>query len=237
MARRQTRNRPVGRPRSADRGCAVVAALLAALLLGALGAALILTTSTEAIIAGNFRWNREALRAASGALDQAISELATHADWSGVLGGSITSRHVDGSTSGSRTIAGRTVDLRQLVSILNCGRLTACADGDVIAVTSDRPWGANNPRWRVFGHGPLARQAGVPSSVYVVVLVADDPAENDGDALRDGDPALNPGAGRLLARADAFGPAGAHASVEVVLERQGENPSRLRVLAWRFPGS
>jgi hypothetical protein len=210
-------------------------ALLASLLMGALGVALVLATSTETVIVGNFRWNRDALRAAGGALDRGIAELATVSDWTAVLNGAVQSRYMDGPASGRRTVSGQVVDLVQLVSMLNCGRLTPCTDGDITAVTADRPWGPNNPRWRVFGLGRFARQAGAASDCYVVVFVADDHSENDGDALRDGEGPLNPGTGRLLVRADAFGPGGAHASVEAVIERHAAERSRVRTLAWRFP--
>jgi hypothetical protein len=65
------------------------------------------------------------------------------------------------------------------------------------------------------------------------VLVADDAGEQDGDPSRDGLEGT-PGAGRIRARIEAFGPAGAHAVAEGLLERNADHPSQLRILAWHF---
>jgi hypothetical protein len=48
----------------------------------------------------------------------------------------------------------------------------------------------------------------------VIVLVADDPSENDGDPLRDGTTTNNPGLDRLAVRAESLGPRGAHQAIE-----------------------
>ena len=61
-------------------GIAMVVALMAMLLMSALGAALILTTSSETMIAGNFRDGGEALYAADGALERSIDDLLTVED-------------------------------------------------------------------------------------------------------------------------------------------------------------
>jgi hypothetical protein len=91
------------------------------------------------------------------------------------------------------------------------------------AVTADRPWGANNPRWALFSYGPLSAMSSesgaLPSPDYVVVLVADDPAESDGDPSRDGEPGSGPGAGVILVRAEAFGPLEAHRVVQAAVAR------------------
>ena len=126
------------------------------------------------------------------------------------------------------------------------------------ASTAERPWGSRNPRWRLFSSGPLDNDAasgwrGFP--VYVVVLVADDPADADGAPEQDGLPlgtAVNPGAGLLLVRAEAFGRREAHRIVEATVVRHDlaararwdaadpatrgpapSDPPRLEVLAWR----
>ena len=118
----------------------------------------------------------------------------------------------------------------------------------------DRPWGSRNPRWRLFSWGNL-ESAGPGLPIYVVALVADDPAETDDDPWRDGvrtGPGLNPGAGVLLVRAEGFGRRGAHRVIEGMVVRrdlvalarwQAADPSTrgpapssfpvLQVLAWR----
>jgi hypothetical protein len=69
--------------------------------------------------------------------------------------------------------------------------------------------------------------------------VADDPAETDGDPLVDGSSG-NPGAGVLVLRAEAFGPGGSRAAVELTLARLdaselAADPRLLgtRVVSWR----
>jgi hypothetical protein len=90
------------------------------------------------------------------------------------------------------------------------------------ATTAERPWGPNTPRYRLFGYGP-DDGAGGPGTgrSYVLVMVADDPMENDNDPTRDGSGDGNPGRGRLLVRAEAFGPGGAHKVIEATILRPG----------------
>jgi hypothetical protein len=59
----------------------------------------------------------------------------------------------------------------------------------------------------------------VNSPFYVVVMVADDPSENDGNPLQDGVADTNPGRGVIGMRAEAFGPFGAHKAVELTIAR------------------
>jgi len=56
---------------------ALLVAMMAMLLMTALGAALVLTTSSEAIIAGNFRNSREGLYAAEAVLERSLDDLQT----------------------------------------------------------------------------------------------------------------------------------------------------------------
>lgn len=210
----------------------IVIVLLVTVLMSAIGTALALATAAEMAIAGQFQRAHEARHAAAGALDVALGEFRGLPDWNGVLGGSVRSFHAEGPPTGVRTVAGQSVDLGQLRSLLECQQLAPCTDAAVAAVTADRPWGADNPRWRPFRYGPWPSVAQAASAFYIVVLVADDPTEQDGDPGRDG-PAGTPGAGRVRARAEAFGPGGAHAAVDALLERNSLNPAEVRVLAWR----
>jgi hypothetical protein len=108
------------------------------------------------------------------------------------------------------------------------------------AVTEDRPWGPNNPRWRLFAFGLLrSMQASgtIESPFYVVAMVGDDPAENDGNPAIDGAGTANPGAGVVSIRGEAFGPGPSHAIVEVTAARVTDSSGRLlpgiRLLTWR----
>src|ERR1700704_4132940 len=108
-------------------GIAMIVALMAMLLMSALGAALILTTSSETVISGNFRDGGEALYAADAALERSIDDLLTVADWNELLNGSARSAFIDGPPGGSRTLRdGSTIDLSQALSTANCQKLTPC---------------------------------------------------------------------------------------------------------------
>jgi len=211
----------------------IVITLMAVLLLSAIGASLSLISATEATIAGHFDRVHEARHAAAGAVELVTLELRDMPDWNPALEGVLRSAGAVGSPGGVRTVAGRPVNLDQLRSLLECDQLAPCSDAATAAVTNERPWGADNPRWNLFRYGPWASFTGVPSSMYVVVLVADDTAEQDGDPRQDSQQGA-PGGGRIRVRAEAFGPQGAHLAAEALLERNGENPAELRVLASYF---
>src|ERR1700704_3494048 len=196
----------------------IILALMATLLMSALGAALVLTTSSDALIAANFRNAQEGVYAVDAALERAMADLGTLADWNAVLDGSASSTFVDGAPGGVRTLAdGSPLDLDQTLNMLNCRKVTACSASDLTANTAQRPWGANNPVWRLFAYGPLSSLLpphAIESAYYVIVMVADDPSENDDDPLRDGQGPTNPGTGVLSLRAEAFGPRGDRPAVE-----------------------
>ncbi len=217
---------------------AIIVALMAILLMSALGAALVLTTSSDALIAANFRNAQEGVYAADAALERAMADLGTLADWNAVLDGSASSAFVDGAPGGVRTLAdGSPLDLGQTLNMQNCRKVAACSASDMTANTAQRPWGANNPVWRLFAYGPLSSLLpphAIESAYYVIVMVADDPSENDDDPVRDGQGPTNPGAGVLTLRAEAFGPRGARQAVEVTVARPGGEGYGVRMLSWRL---
>src|SRR6185295_7455772 len=59
----------------------------------------------------------------------------------------------------------------------------------------------------------------IDSAFYVVLMVADDPSEDDGLPLQDGLLEGNPGQGVIALRAEAFGPRGAHKTIEATISR------------------
>lgn len=191
---------------------AIVLALMATLLMSVLGAALVLTTSSEALIAANFRDAQEGVYAADAALELAIDDLASVPEWTPVLDGSTGSAFVDGPPSGVRTLVdGSLLDLGQTVNMMNCRKATPCSAPNLMAVTAERPWGANNPVWRLFAYGPLSSLLpahAIDSACYVIVMVADDPSENDNDPLHDGHGGTNPGTGVLAPPGGGVRPAG-----------------------------
>jgi hypothetical protein len=233
-----------------EHGIALMAAVMAMLLMSALGAALVLTTSSETIIAANFRSSAEGLYAADAALERIAGDLLPIPDWDPLLSGAVQSAFVDGAPRGSRTLSdGSTIDLTRVLAVVNCEKITPCTDSEMDVVTRERPWGRNNPRWQLFGYGPISDllpTASVISPYYVVVMVGDDASELDSDATRDGTtpcagavpakgtgepPAwsCNPGTGVLALRAEAFGPGGAHKVIQATVARtrmaDGQNPA------------
>ena len=220
-------------------GIAMVVAMMAMLLMTALGVALVLTTSSETMIAHNFRNSHEALYAADAVIERAMDDVLTVPDWNKLLDGSTQSAFIDGAPSGARTLPdGSTIDLTQAVNMANCQKVTTCSDADLNAYTSERPWGLNNPRWKLYAYGNLRDMLPatdtINSSYYAMVMVGDDPSDNDNNPLLDGGgtgpcsagqsavgdpPPCNPGYGVLALRAEAFGPGGTHKVIEVTIAR------------------
>jgi hypothetical protein len=168
-------------------GVALLVTLMTMLLLSALVAAIVLLTSTEALIAGSFRGGREAFYAAEAAGEWSIGALTAMADeWTAITGGVRASVFVDGPPVGPRALAGEPVV-------------------DLTAVASA------NPGWHLFAYGSfsdLVRSSRV-SPFYVVSLVAQDPAGLDSVRVRA--MAFGPrGARRLVELTLARSPRGVH---------------------------
>jgi hypothetical protein len=227
-ATRRSGTRTVRSVAADERGIALIVALLAMMLMMALGTALILTTTTESKITRNFQNSIEAGYAADAGLERAMDDLLTVPDWNTLLTGATTSAFVDGAP-GTRTLPdGSQFDLVQLLNMANCSKTSTCSASELTANTSERPWGANNPQWQLFAYGPLNDMiptGTINSPFYVVVMVADDPSDDDNNPLQDGgapaagQPSPNPGAGVIALRAEAFGPFGAHKIVEMTVAR------------------
>jgi hypothetical protein len=227
------------------RGVALPLVMAVILLMSTLAAALIMASSVESLVARHFQSGVEALSAASAMLERAAADLRALPDWTMVLNGSVHSPFLDGLAGGLRTTPdGSTVNLTEIVNQADCGRDRTCTAGEMDAVTADRPWGANNPRWRVFGSGSLSALVGSPGPsgpLYVVALVADDGMENDGDPETDGmsiGGVSNPGLGVVVIRAEAFAAGGVTRVVQATVRRgdavglaPGSLP-RLRILTW-----
>jgi hypothetical protein len=227
-----------GDPRA---GTAVVIVLGALLVLSAMGLALALLSATESMAGANLRRANAALYAAEAGIERALPDLVRAPDWDEVLGGRVRSGFTDGPPEGARVLPdGRLIDLGQVAALANCGAAGGCSSGAMDAVTVDRPWGANNPRWTLFAYGPLSAllPAGPsPPPEYLVVLVADDPSETDGDPRRDGRAGTSPGAGVIQLRAEAFGPQAAHRVIEVTVARGQGAPFAAGYAAQRGQGS
>lgn len=193
----------------------LIIALISLVVLSALGTSLTMVMSTEVRATANYAASRETIYAADGALQIASRELLAVSDWRALLSSGALSGFVDGMPSGARHLGdGSIVDLAQA---------TGLANGE------PRPWGANNPVWRLFAFGRVGQRT------YVIAWVGDDSAENDGDPFTDGGGASNPGAGILALRAEAFGVGGAHTVLEATVRQdmKGAGVPMVRMLSWQ----
>lgn len=204
----------------AERGSALVIVLLLALLVGVLAGALITVATTETLISAAHRQVQEASHGADAALERALLDLARLPDWSVVLAappGNVLSTFHDGAATPTGP-DGRRIDLAALT-----GARQRESDARDRAA-----FGLDSPQWRLFAHAPIQDLA--PSvlrlPLYLVVWVADDGMDGDGDPGRDAN-------GRIAVHAAAFGSARTRRRAEAVVERTAEGVVRLR--SWHRP--
>jgi hypothetical protein len=185
-------------------GSALIIALMAMMLLTALGAATVMVSRTETAIANNYRNSQEALYAADAALERVVQDLLMAPRWNDILAGNLTSAFTDGSGTSSKTLpTGGTITLSAATQELQTETNTA------------NLWGANNPVWQLYAWGPideLTDAVNIDSPMYVAVWVADDPAETDGN------PAVDQN-GTLTLHAMAMGPSGTRKVIEITVAR------------------
>jgi hypothetical protein len=223
------------RAADASDGSAVVVVLMGMLLLSAVGLGTVLLATADTLAAANQRDAKAALYAAEAGIELAAAELAGVSDWDAVFAGAAVSAFADGLPSGTRTLPnGATIRLDDIASLATCGAAAGCSVAARQAQADDRPWGADNPNWRPYRYGRVGAGGSSPD-IYLVVLVADDPAENDGDPEKDGQAPGNPGAGVLMLRAEAFGPGASRRSVEATMRRVVAplGAAAPRFLSWR----
>ena len=214
-----------------QRGTALLCTLMVTTLLGMLGGALVLLVTTESMISANQRAAQQALYAADAGIERAIAGLRTLPDWRGVPG-------TGGEPAMADFFDGALAPRLGDGTILDLARLTAGRQAE-----SDAVYGvsANRPVWQLLAHAPLGRlTGGSPPAAYVIVWIADDVDEADGDPLHDSN-------GVLMLRAEAFGLRGARRRVEASLAREpqadgtadssGEPVMRteVRMISWRVP--
>jgi len=225
-----------------EQGIAIVIALMAMLMLSALGIGLMLTTNTETLITANYRDSAEAMYAADAGVERVLQDLLIESDWNQILVGAKQSPFVDGPPSGERqTPFGGTIDLAKATNMLNCAKVTTCSTADMDAWSDERPWLQNNPRWQLYAYGPISQiiETGtVVSPMYVIVWIGDDASETDSNPAFDGGPQVepytsNPGAGQVSMRAEAFGPGGIHRAIEVTVARTDTSELERGYLAQR----
>ena len=218
-----------------ERGVALIIALLAMMLMTALGMALMLVSETETLIGANYRDSVEGSYVADAGIERVMQDVLSIPDWNTILASpdniraGVTSGFIDDTVT--PTLAdGRTINLVSATNMINCNKTTSCSDTDMDANDGERQWSKNNPRFRLFAWGPindLNPTATLNSPFYVAIWIADDGSENDDNPAIDGNPPSaewpdmdkNAGAGVLTLRAEAFGPNGAHRVIETTIAR------------------
>ena len=187
-----------------EHGSALIIALMAMMLLTALGAATVMVSRTETAIANNYRNSQEALYAADAVVERVVQDLLMVPRWNDILTGAAVSGFMDGSASVAKTLpTGGTITLTAATADLQAQTDTA------------NLWGPNNPRWRLYAWGPLkdlSTEVTIDSPMYVAVWVADDPSEIDNNPLTDAN-------GTLTLHAEAIGPSGTRKVIEVTVAR------------------
>lgn len=186
-----------------ERGVALIIALMAAMLLTALGMALVMVTNTETQITANFRNGQEALYAADAGAERVVQDLLMVPRWNDILAGTVTSGFVDNTLT--PTLPG---DTQQISLATATAQLQAETDAANL-------WGANNPVWRLYAWGrvtSLLPTDTIDSWMYMAVWIADDPSEIDGDPLADTN-------GVLTLHSEAYGPGGTRKAIEVTVAR------------------
>ena len=208
-------------PSHSERGAALLIALITAALIAAIAASLIVSTSTDLMITGSYRSSAEAMYGVEAGMERAIGELAAVPDWSVVL--SAPSSVVASFDDGSASVAAP--DGRRLsVPALTAARQAA---GD--SVYGPAEFGPDGPVWRLFAHAGLQRvlpPALISPPGYILVWVADDGGDGDGDPSKDSN-------GQLLMYGDAYGVSGSRRALEVAIGRVA--PAAIRVLSWKDP--
>ena len=196
-----------------ETGAALIMALLVVVCLSGIGLGMTTASSAERQISSNARGAASIAMAAGAVVEGVIGEFAGAADWTPFVSGARAS--IFNAGSHQVTAASRTP--------LNLDTITAEIQSDAAATYQ---LGANTPSWRLFGWGPLTTLVGLPagdSGAYVAVWVADDPADDDGNAAEDAN-------GVIMLHGEAFGFGASRASADVVLKRTAAGP---RVLSWR----
>jgi len=188
-----------------ERGAALIIALMATMLLTALGAALVMVTNTETAITTNYRNAQEALYAADAGIERVVQDLLMVPNWNRILDATATkSAFSESGCAGTVTLAnGESVNLTAATNTLQSETDTA------------NLWGTNDPAWKAYACGKMSDllpNDSIDSNMYIVIWVGDDPSETDGTPAVDGN-------GVLTLRAEAYGPTGTRKVVEVTIAR------------------
>jgi Tfp pilus assembly protein PilX len=207
-----------------DRGAALIIALMITSLVGALAAALVCVVVTESRVGRNHQSAEAGAYAAAAGLERLIGELRRTPAWAAVPSTSSSAADFNDARSAPTLADGTVLDLARLTTDRQA------------ASNAFYPSGPDQPVWTLYAHASLARiTSGDPrmANPYIVVWVADDPDDTDGDPSRDSN-------GAILVRAEAFGVRGGRRAVEATLAASPVRDdagvtvmSTVTVVAWR----
>jgi len=197
-----TDSRPGARAFARDTGSALILVLLLTALLSAAGASVMLMSDIDVLAGANRRDAAEVTYAAEAVAEYAVHTLAGQPDWSAALQGG-AGLIMSGPLAFPPAAGGGLVDLAAQTT-----EVQRAAYGSGV-------WGADTPRWQVFGHGIPGLDlsiSGMSPDLYALVWVSDDVTEEDGVATMDGN-------GMIVVRARAFGRRGSQCDVQIVVAR------------------
>ena len=202
----------------------MIAAVMIASLVGALAASLTFVVTIESRVGRHHQSAQSGAYAAAAGIERLIGELRRWPTWQTIPSMTSTAPSFNDGRTVPTLADGTALDLPRRTS-----ERQAASDAFY-------PSGSNRPVWTLYAHASLARitAIGVPmSNPYVVVWIADDPDDLDGDPSRDSN-------GVILVRAEAFGVRGGWRAIEATLGasivRDGAGAavaSQVTVIAWR----
>ncbi len=186
-----------------ERGSVLLCALMVITLIATLGAAVTLIVSSESAVAANYHASQQGLYAADAGIERAVAELRALSTWSSVP---------SSATSSSDFNDGQSIPKGPDGSILNLAQMTIRRQAESDAVYANLP---DRPVWRLYAHAPLNRMAPEAGNVapYVVVWIADDGDEVDGNAAVDTNDVV-------MLHAEAFAVRGGRRAIEVTILRE-----------------
>jgi hypothetical protein len=203
---------------------ALLTVLSATALLMGLGVSLLLLSAGEATLAARDRDAKSAAYAAHAAATIGVAELRALPSWSGVVAAGV---YPELSSTPSRLLDSTLTPLAPWGARLDLRTLTARVQAESDSAGSP----GDPPAWRLFAYAPLSRvipRAAPDNALYLLIWVADDTADGDGDPSADKN-------GILVVHAEAAGPDDLRSIVEAsVLRRPAAGgPDMFRVLSIR----
>lgn len=208
--------RPENRGASNELGAALVLTLVVIALVAGLGGALLLVMSMETAVQAHHQHVQAVRQGAESGLACAVAELRRAADWTLVLSG--------GPLPDGACLAAASLPPPWPGSVpLDVAALTAAlqsATGTRYGITPD------TPRWMLWIVGAAPAAAGQSFPPVVLVWLADDVEDGDGDPAADTN-------GTVWVRSEAWGPAGARIALEAIVRRGPDGDPPAAVAGWR----